>query len=354
MLQDASSGSENTPPDPIPDQTIPAEPSLIGTGSIASIILAVAAVACAVWIIRRRLYDPVRPGPSTEWPLGRIADWPALLLGGMVVWIAQAAGASSAAMLFTLTDADRSTLRGSALISLGGYLAAMVGVAFVFFTLPNMARIIRLIPLTQRPRKPLLNESSNEEADGFPRIALRAAAAFALIFPIVMTIGWCAAIIARWITGEPPDAIAHQTLRLLTDHTAAEGSLWWWLTVGCVLIGAPIAEEIVYRGFIQSAIRRAVLWSAPRLPPRSYRGGCHESASDGGGVPRRAAWASILGTSIIFATMHLGAVEPHALLTLFSLSVCFGVACERSGSLIAPILMHVCFNAANLALSLVA
>lgn len=303
---------------------------MIGPDSAASIVLAAIALGCAVWIVRRRLHDPLAPAAASEPPFGRVADWPVLLLGGMVVWVAQSAGASSAAMLFSLADDDLKTLRGGALISLGGYFAALIGVVFTLAVLPDMARRIRV----------------HRDGPRTARAVLVGVGAFAMVFPIVMTVGWIASIIASVISGEVPDAVAHETLRLLSDPEAVEveGAIWWWLTVGCVLVGAPIAEEIVYRGFIQGSIRRAVLWSA------------QSKAGEGLRVPptRRAAWTAILGTSLVFAFMHAGVAETHALFTLFSLSVCFGVVCERTGRLIAPILMHILFNAANIALSVVA
>ncbi|MBL8744846.1 MAG: CPBP family intramembrane metalloprotease, partial [Phycisphaerae bacterium] len=253
----------------------------------------------------------------------------------------QSAGASSAVMLFSLDGVARDTLRGGALVSLGGYLGAAVGIFFTLAVLPNMAGIIRL----RSNRAPSLPGDIGAAPESAMRLILRAAAGFLLVFPIVMTVGWVSSIAARRLTGETLDPLAHKTLRLLSDaDTSADGGVWWWATVLCVLLGAPIVEEIVYRGFIQSAIRRAVLWSAEtrprdplRPPPR-----------------RRAAWASILGTSILFASMHLGVVESHALVTLFALSIGFGIACERSGRLATPIVMHVLFNAANLGLSIVA
>lgn len=321
LLQESAAGSENAAADPIPSQT--ASP----IGSLATYALALLAVAGVLYIWRRRLHEPVGAGADRERPFGRIADWPAILLGGMIVWVAQVLGASSAVMLLSITDAEMRMLRGGSIVALGGYLGAGVGTAFVLAALPGMARLIRL----DRPWF------------GAGRTAWRAAGAFALVFPLVMTAGWLAALAARWMTGMPPDAVAHETLRLLSEPGAAEaeGRVWWWMMVLCVLVGAPVVEEIVYRGFIQSAIRRAVLWRLEereglRIPPR-----------------KRAAWIAVLGASAVFALMHAGVAEWHALATLFVLSVCFGVVCERTGRLAAPIVMHVMFNGANLLLSLV-
>ena len=68
---------------------------------------------------------------------------------------------------------------------------------------------------------------------------------------------------------------------------------------------------------------------------------------------RRAAWIAVLAASAIFTLMHAGVAETHALVTLFALSLCFGVAYERTGRLFTSILMHALFNAANLALAIV-
>jgi hypothetical protein len=96
-------------------------------------------------------------------------------------------------------------------------------------------------------------------------------------------------------------------------------------------VGAPIVEEVLYRGFVQTAIVRATA---------GVRGG---------------AWLGVLVTSLGFALTHAGGsanVPWHALVVLFGLSVGLGVAFERTGRLIAPIVVHAAFNAGNLALAL--
>ncbi|MBL8746238.1 MAG: hypothetical protein JNK58_07785, partial [Phycisphaerae bacterium] len=88
LLQDAPPPSENSLVHPTPHQTDATVEPPPAIEPIASIALSAAAIACAAWIIRRRLFDPVPLGPSREWPLGGIADWPVVLLGGMVAWVA--------------------------------------------------------------------------------------------------------------------------------------------------------------------------------------------------------------------------------------------------------------------------
>lgn len=315
----ALGGSENSEAAPAPTQT---------GAAFAPVLLALVAVPAVFIISWRRLYLPVAPHTPDEPPTGRVADWPALLLAGLVIWVAQAVGAASVFTLFSLDETARATLRGLALASLGGYLAAAVAAACVFAFLPGIATLIR--------------------ANVIRRMSLRSVArpflAFALVFPVVMTIGWLSAAAVRWVSGDAPEAVAHETLRLLADPAAVQGDQrgWWLVVTLSVVIGAPAVEELVYRGFIQSAIRRGVLWQPASAPMRIV------SLSD----RRRAATIAILITSGIFTLMHAGVAEPHALATLFALSLCFGVAYERTARLGTTILMHALFNVANLTLAL--
>jgi ABC-2 type transport system permease protein len=63
-------------------------------------------------------------------------------------------------------------------------------------------------------------------------------------------------------------------------------------------------------------------------------------------------WPAIVATSAIFALMHGGIAQPHAIPALFTLSLALGWVYERTGRLTAPIVMHALFNAANLGLAL--
>src|SRR6185369_4082201 len=99
-----------------------------------------------------------------------------------------------------------------------------------------------------------------------------------------------------------------------------------WVLVGTAVLGAPFVEELMFRVFLQSALLR--------LLGRT--------------------WPSILVTSALFALVHLGGgvrpSEAYALAPLFILSVAMGVVYERTRSALAPITMHMAFNALNVAL----
>jgi membrane protease YdiL (CAAX protease family) len=289
-------------------------------------IIGILAVAAGLVVVRRQLWDPRR---GASWPPDApslaVPDWPIMLLGALVVWFAQQIGAASARVILNLPPDAHTTLRGAGLISLGGYVGMAVGALFTLGMLPGVTRLVG--------------------ADGVRASLLRdtraGLGAFALVFPLVLAAGFVMVTIAGWIataSGEqPPQDIAHDTLRRLAQPGAMTGAdaLWWWLVVVCVVVGAPLAEELIYRGFFQGGVRRALVVRAPGGPPS---------------LARR--FAPVVIVSGLFASMHISVVEWHAVVTLFLLSVGFGVAFERTGRLTVPIVMHVAFNAANIALAM--
>jgi hypothetical protein len=92
----------------------------------------------------------------------------------------------------------------------------------------------------------------------------------------------------------------------------------------CVTLGAGIFEEILYRGLILPTFT-AVLSG-------------------------KTAWGAIVATSVFFAVMHIGTSTPSAIAGLFVLSVGLCWARVKSGGVIAPIVIHIVFNAINIAI----
>jgi len=138
-------------------------------------------------------------------------------------------------------------------------------------------------------------------------------------FPVVMFINTFSAWIAfRW-TGSPSEPIAHETLTLL--H-ASEMDQATWLIIASVVLAAPLFEEVLFRGTMQAAIQGMA----------------------------GSAWPAIIVTSAVFASRHIANTAAEALPGLFILSIGMGVVYAWSGRLIAPVVMHILFNAANVAL----
>lgn len=151
----------------------------------------------------------------------------------------------------------------------------------------------------------------------------RGVVAFAIVFPLVNLAAIAMVLIHTQVTGKPHDAVAHATLDTLLDNRS---NPWAWGLAGLAIIAAPVFEEVLYRGFLQSAL--------VRLTGR--------------------AWLSVIVAAAAFAAMHaVGSTGMawYAVGAIFVLGVGMGAAFERTQSLAAPIVMHVLFNGANVALT---
>lgn len=128
----------------------------------------------------------------------------------------------------------------------------------------------------------------------------------------------------RWGTaGAAVAALAGIACAALLPQPAASlpGVLSWdglWLLAPGVL-AAPLCEEFIFRGLLQGGLRRS-------LP----------------------AWQAIGIAAALFAVVH----PPASMLPVFVLGLCAGFAYERSGALLAPMLVHAGYNAALLAYQL--
>jgi membrane protease YdiL (CAAX protease family) len=83
-----------------------------------------------------------------------------------------------------------------------------------------------------------------------------------------------------------------------------------------VVVGAPIVEEIVYRGFLQQGLERSV---NPRM--------------------------ALVVTAVVFAAIHLQPIEFPG---LFAFALVLGVTYQKTQRLGLPIITHMAFNASGL------
>jgi membrane protease YdiL (CAAX protease family) len=148
---------------------------------------------------------------------------------------------------------------------------------------------------------------------------------FVVIWPLVWCAGAAAAAVFMLLTGRWPDRIAHQTLSLL----ASDPRNPWALVLGASAVFiAPLLEEIIYRGMLQTGLKRLFMGSA---------------------------WPAIVGSSVIFALAHRLGDYPmpwNAVVTVGVLGLAMGILYERTRSLLAPVVVHCLFNATNIALAL--
>lgn len=230
------------------------------------------------------------------------------LVGGAIMIAMIVAGQAGALMAAGAFEVQRTaeqglSLRELAIVASGSYLAQGI-VLIAYVHLLNRARR----PLNDQRMKPL------------SALAM-GVGALALFWPILMAVSWIATRITMMVTGEPVDVLAHDTLSLIVG---SEADLWMVLMIALAVVAAPVMEEVLYRGVLQETLVQL-------------------------GMGR---WTAIVVASLIFAIMHIEVVPPHALVSLFVLSLGFGWVYEKTGRLAAPIVMHVLFNAGNIAMAL--
>lgn len=128
------------------------------------------------------------------------------------------------------------------------------------------------------------------------------------------------------------------------------------IVLGACII-APLFEELLFRGYLQTLIRRMLYRIFTRQPePFGFPAGAGASEV-GNGPPMQAeppppttaqTWSAIIITSMIFASVHPAWSQP----VIFLLALCLGYAYERSGNLWVPITIHAGFNTLSTAVFL--
>lgn len=219
------------------------------------------------------------------------------------LWLVWALTAAALSPLAGSMHEDGSQLRRIAMVAVGAHGAAMIG-AVVFIRFAFRRR--EATPFRARPIDALIG-----------------AAGLLLALPVVYLVGVGAHRLASMIAaarGEAaPDTLGHDVLLAMA---ASDMTVWTWIVVLDVVLLAPVVEEVIYRGFLQTTVVRAV----------------------------RSPLLGIVLTSAVFAFVHAGSVPAYALATLFAASIGFGVVYERTGRIGAPIVMHAAFNALNIGL----
>ncbi|MDX2118425.1 MAG: CPBP family intramembrane glutamic endopeptidase [Planctomycetota bacterium] len=260
-------------------------------------------VAAPLILVILFIADMIRPGSFQRGGLRGVQPHPAYvwLFAGLIVYMSAAFGASLVLSAPWLTaGSGQGTPRYSAIVAMGyfgtGAIAGWI-----------MCR--------------LLNAGAGTSGLKWEwRDILVGLGAFVLIYPIV----YASQVGSVWayqnLYHATPDPLAHETLKQITGNSSDP---WTWVVAAGAILGAPIVEEILYRGMLQSAVLRVT-----------------------GG-----AWSAIIITSVAFAAMHYSVVPPHVLPVLFVLSVGLGATLERTKRLGASIVVHVAYNALNIALA---
>ena len=263
-----------------------------GIGLFAIVVVGVIIFIRAWWI---------PPGYGPFWPVR-----PETLIGG---WIVILLASSAGGFLSTRFLAERSPLEQQALTMIVVYVISLLIIGV-------------LLVLIARARQAFAGEVELRPTPG-ATVIVWGVIGFIAAFPVAQALGAVVGQIQAWLSGLEPDAIAHETLKGLSE---APGSPWAIVVMVLVVVMAPIVEEFSYRGLVQQSLR-------------------------GLGANR---FSAILLTSFLFVFMHVPVLPPAsmapAVVTLLTVSLFLGWLYERTGQLAVPIIAHALFNAANLAL----
>jgi membrane protease YdiL (CAAX protease family) len=151
---------------------------------------------------------------------------------------------------------------------------------------------------------------------GFARGLVLGALGIAVMLPLVLWVTSGTGLLWQLVHYEHPRA--HDMLRAMAA-TADPGVLaLFWLSV---TVATPLAEELLFRGHLQTLLRRAL------------------------GSP----WVAVVLASAAFAAIHPQWMVPP----IFFLSLGLGYVYERTANLWSAIAMHSLFNAASTTLFMV-
>ena len=138
-----------------------------------------------------------------------------------------------------------------------------------------------------------------------------------LALPVVLACN-SLVVLGTMLAGGQPPAIGHELFRYLSDLQSPFGLA---LLMVSVVIVAPVTEEILYRGVLQS-------WMIHLL-----------------GRPHRI--AAVMMVAAAFSLVHLSAAPWQVLPALFVLGLMLGWLYETTGSLWPGIAVHALFNLTN-------
>jgi membrane protease YdiL (CAAX protease family) len=160
--------------------------------------------------------------------------------------------------------------------------------------------------------------------------------------PLVFGVSLAAELVYRRLNyTHPPE---HDLLRAL--GRAGSPVVAALLVLGAT-VAAPLSEELLFRGHLQTLLRRAFAWLSgttyPYLGLKDPAEGVITTAQSHEPPARWATWAGIGVTALLFTVVHIPWTWPP----IFVLAVCLGYAYERTGNLWVPITMHAVFNAAS-------
>jgi membrane protease YdiL (CAAX protease family) len=137
------------------------------------------------------------------------------------------------------------------------------------------------------------------------------------VWPLILAAVTVTIFFAKLFTDQDYQMQQHEQLEMITEYPQLTVRI---MIVFVAVVIAPLLEEMMFRGFVQTTIRSYI-------------------------NIKNSAWPAILASSMFFALMH---ADPSHWPSLFILGVCLGYSYEKSGSLFRPIFIHLFFNATSI------
>jgi membrane protease YdiL (CAAX protease family) len=137
------------------------------------------------------------------------------------------------------------------------------------------------------------------------------------VWPLILAAVTVTIYVAKLFTNQDYQMQQHQQLEMITEYPQLPVQI---MIIFVAVVIAPLLEEMMFRGFVQTTIRSYI-------------------------NTKNSAWPAIAATSVFFAMMH---ADTGHWPSLFILGVCLGYSYEKSGSLLRPIFIHFFFNATSI------
>ena len=165
------------------------------------------------------------------------------------------------------------------------------------------------------------------------------------VWPLVMAAMILTVFLMTLVSNQEYQMERHQELNLIVEHPQLPLRI---LIVVVAVLVAPVLEEMLFRGFLQTMLvsHMSSLVFRRCKGARGTTGSTDERRTTNDGFR---IWLAIVISSVFFALMH---ADPGHWPALFVLGIGMGYAYEKSGSLLRPIFIHALFNATTIVATL--
>lgn len=244
---------------------------------------------------------PGRPPDDPVQPRGWLATAGVLLAGAAILAASTAAGGLAASALDWWTEID--TPRAHPAGALQSYTAMRLAVFLGVFQITALAATLLTAGFFRGDRVAFM-------ALSYPRGSAVTAVPYAGLL-LALAVGYAGIILLHDRNALLGD------IQLLADMLRSDA---WWMIALAAIVGAPIAEEVLFRGLMFGVLRTGPM------------------AVFGAAVITAVLWASVHEQYSLYGIVGIGLIGLY-----------LAWVREKTGSLVAPILCHATYNAAIIA-----